>query len=166
MGSELKAEITDLEAIARIIDPHGWETCDRQTARLNEIASSGEPVDPQLYNSAASYTRDSLDKALAILALRRSEPRGDSPLAPEGAPQLGSANMHSGGEASSAPPARMPVADFLWMLLDEIDTASDIAKGDNELYRGIVERLQRRRFEVGSTDGYTVQFQPPAERSR
>lgn len=47
-------------------------------------------------------------------------------------------------------------AQFLWKLLDDIDTASDIAKGDDNYYRGMVERIQRRRFEVGSTDGYTV----------
>lgn len=49
-------------------------------------------------------------------------------------------------------------ANFLWGLLDDIDTASDRAKGDDRTYRKIVERLQRRRFEVGSTDGYTVTF--------
>lgn len=47
-------------------------------------------------------------------------------------------------------------AQFLWSLLDDIDTASDIAKGDDKAYREMVERIQRRRFEVGSTDGYTV----------
>ena len=53
------------------------------------------------------------------------------------------------------------VAQFLWALLDDIDTASDRAKGDNAAYREIVERIQRRRFEVGSTDGYTVTFNHP-----
>jgi hypothetical protein len=52
------------------------------------------------------------------------------------------------------------VAQFLFGLLDDIDTVSDIAKGDNALYREIVERIQRKRFEVGSTDGYTVTFSP------
>lgn len=47
-------------------------------------------------------------------------------------------------------------AQFLWKLLDDIDTASDIAKGDNEAYRSMVEKIQRRRFEVGTTDGQTV----------
>jgi hypothetical protein len=50
-------------------------------------------------------------------------------------------------------------AQFLWGLLDDIDTAGDIAKSDDKTYRDIVERLQRRRFEVGSTDGHTVTFQ-------
>lgn len=49
-------------------------------------------------------------------------------------------------------------AQFLWGLLDDIDTAGDRAKGDDKAYRQIVERLQRRRFEVGSTDGFVVQF--------
>lgn len=50
------------------------------------------------------------------------------------------------------------VARFLWDLLDDIDTAGDIAKADDKTYRDMVERLQRRRFEVGNTDGQTVTF--------
>lgn len=50
------------------------------------------------------------------------------------------------------------IADFLWSLLDDIDTASDIAKADDKAYRTMVERIQRRRFDVGTTDGYTVTF--------
>lgn len=49
-------------------------------------------------------------------------------------------------------------AQFLWKLLDDIDTVSDMAKGDDKAYRAAVERIQRRRFEVGSTDGYVVTF--------
>lgn len=48
------------------------------------------------------------------------------------------------------------VAQYLWGLLDDIDTAGDLAKGDDKLYRALVERYQRQRFLVGSTDGYTV----------
>ena len=47
---------------------------------------------------------------------------------------------------------------FLWGLLDDIDTVSDVAKGDDKSYRTAVERIQRCRFEVGSTDGYSVIF--------
>lgn len=47
-------------------------------------------------------------------------------------------------------------AQFLWKLLDDIDTASDIAKADDKSYREIVDKIQRRRFECGSTDGYRV----------
>ena len=48
------------------------------------------------------------------------------------------------------------IADFLFQLLDNIDTAGDIAKGDMEVYRKIVEREQARRWEVADSDGYTV----------
>lgn len=51
-----------------------------------------------------------------------------------------------------------PAAQYLWKLLDDIDTAGDIAKADDQIYRQIAERLQRKRFAVGSTDGYSVQF--------
>ena len=53
---------------------------------------------------------------------------------------------------------RIAAADFLFGLLDDIDTVSDIAKGDDAAYRTMVERIQRRRFEVADTDGYTVTF--------
>ena len=51
-------------------------------------------------------------------------------------------------------------AQFLFGLLDDIDTASDRAKGDDRTFREIVERIQRRRFEVASVDasGQTVTF--------
>ena len=45
----------------------------------------------------------------------------------------------------------------LWDLLDDIDTASDIAKSDDKLYRGIVDQTQRKRWATGITsDGYTL----------
>jgi len=49
-------------------------------------------------------------------------------------------------------------ARFLFDLLDEIDTIGDIAKEDLRGYRDMVEKVQRRRFDVASTDGYTVRF--------
>ena len=36
----------------------------------------------------------------------------------------------------------------LWKLLDDIDTASDIAKGDDAMYRNLVERYQAKRRDV------------------
>jgi hypothetical protein len=52
------------------------------------------------------------------------------------------------------------VASYLWKLLDDIDTASDIANGDPDVYRHLVQNIQRKRFEVGDTDGHTVVFVP------
>lgn len=49
-------------------------------------------------------------------------------------------------------------ARFLFDLLDDIDTVSDMAKDNDAGYREAVERIQRRRFEVAKTDGYTVEF--------
>jgi len=47
--------------------------------------------------------------------------------------------------------------EFLFGLLDEIDTADDMAKGNCELYRKLVQRYQLRRWETGiTTDGYTL----------
>ena len=48
-------------------------------------------------------------------------------------------------------------ATFLWDLLDSIDTVDDMAKGDDVLYRGIVQKLMERRTEVAkSITGYEL----------
>lgn len=60
--------------------------------------------------------------------------------------------------AATTPSDVQAVADFLFSLLDDIDTASDMAKSDDQAYRAMVHRLHRRRFEVATTDGYTVTF--------
>lgn len=55
------------------------------------------------------------------------------------------------------------VAQFLYGLLDDIDTASDIAKADDSKYRRLVEHIQSRKREaVAECDGYTVTFKTPA----
>jgi len=47
--------------------------------------------------------------------------------------------------------------EFLWKLLDDIDTVSDWAKGNDVAYRRAVERIQKRRWDTGiTTDGYTL----------
>lgn len=55
------------------------------------------------------------------------------------------------------------IAQFLYGLLDDIDTASDMAKSDDSAYRKLVERIQARKREVvAECDGYTVKFKTPA----
>jgi len=46
----------------------------------------------------------------------------------------------------------------LWNIIDDIDTYGDMAKSDDKLYRSLVERRQRQRFEQTgiSTDGYEL----------
>ena len=56
---------------------------------------------------------------------------------------------------------RGAAAEFLFGLLDDIDTADDAAKSDMITYRQMVRKINRRRFEVASTDGYNVTFLPP-----
>lgn len=50
------------------------------------------------------------------------------------------------------------VAQFLFGLLDDIDSVDDIAGPDNGLYRELVRKLHPRRFAVADTDGYTVSW--------
>lgn len=53
------------------------------------------------------------------------------------------------------------VAQYLYQLLDDIDTAGDIAKGDDMLFRSLVERIQTKKGAVvEECDGYTVTFRP------
>lgn len=53
------------------------------------------------------------------------------------------------------------VAQYLYQLLDDIDTAGDIAKGDDQLFRAIVERTQTKKGAVvAECDGYTVTLKP------
>ena len=57
----------------------------------------------------------------------------------------------------TAAQAALQEVERLFGLLDDIDTASDIAKSDNARYRKIVEPLQRKRFDNGiTTDGYNL----------
>ncbi len=50
------------------------------------------------------------------------------------------------------------ISVFLWGLLDDIDTTSDMAKSNDVAYRNRVERIQKRRFEVSTSDGYDIAF--------
>jgi hypothetical protein len=40
----------------------------------------------------------------------------------------------------------------LWMLLDDIDTADDVAKADDKLYRSICQKHQKKRWEILSEE--------------
>jgi hypothetical protein len=40
------------------------------------------------------------------------------------------------------------IAYQLWRILDNIDTAGDVAKDDDEAYRALVEKCQKKRWEV------------------
>lgn len=47
--------------------------------------------------------------------------------------------------------------EFLWSIIDDIDTAGDIAKSDDKLYRGLAEKAQAKRWETGiKSDGYSL----------
>lgn len=49
------------------------------------------------------------------------------------------------------------VIESLWRIIDDIDTAGDIAKSNDVVYRKIVEKRQKERWETGITsDGYTL----------
>lgn len=53
------------------------------------------------------------------------------------------------------------VAQYLYQLLDDIDTAGDIAKADDVFYRKIVERTQTKKGAVvAECNGYTVTLRP------
>ncbi|WP_299663907.1 hypothetical protein [uncultured Ruegeria sp.] len=51
---------------------------------------------------------------------------------------------------------------FLWDLLDDIDTLDDACKDNDAEFRNRVRQVQRRRFEISSSNGYSVTFTRPA----
>ncbi len=49
------------------------------------------------------------------------------------------------------------LVEALWDIIDDIDTATDFAKGSDKKYRVIVEWLQKKRWQLGiTTDGHTL----------
>lgn len=84
-------------------------------------------------------------------------PSSTDSLSPSGGGEMAQPQTASRSPATK-PSDMLETASFLFALLDDIDTASDMAKSDDGAYRKIVERLQRRRFEVASTDGHAVTF--------
>ena len=61
--------------------------------------------------------------------------------------------------ALAEPEQEQPVAivEQLWAIIDDIDTYSDAAKSDDELYRRLVESRQADRWKTGiTTDGYSL----------
>lgn len=50
------------------------------------------------------------------------------------------------------------IATFLWALLDDIDTASDIFKPEKTGFYNYVINKSMARWEVGTSDGYSLVF--------
>ena len=61
---------------------------------------------------------------------------------------------------------RADAAEPLWDLLDDIDTASDVAKADNAAYRRMVEKVQRERFKYADSDGYSLTWKPALQEGK
>lgn len=50
------------------------------------------------------------------------------------------------------------IAQKLFALLDDCDTADDIAKTDDAMFRNLVRKAHEARFLYAVTDGYSVTF--------
>ncbi len=50
--------------------------------------------------------------------------------------------------------------EFLWQLLDDIDTAGDMAKDNDKWYRARVEMIQGKRHQRITSDGYSLFARP------
>jgi len=48
------------------------------------------------------------------------------------------------------------IVGYFYDLLDDIDTVSDIAKDNNELYRNLVEKIQEKKNYYIESDGYEL----------
>ena len=54
------------------------------------------------------------------------------------------------------------IIEKLWVVLDDIDTYSDMAKADDKLYRSLVERRQKDRWGTRiNCDGHKLEFPTP-----
>jgi hypothetical protein len=47
-------------------------------------------------------------------------------------------------------------AEYLFDLLDNIDTVGDMVKADDKAYREAVEAIHKMRFRVATTDGHEI----------
>jgi hypothetical protein len=56
-------------------------------------------------------------------------------------------------------PDALRKAHSLWGLLDDIDTANDMAKGSDGLFRKLVNDIHPKRFQAFESDGYSL-FEP------
>ena len=50
----------------------------------------------------------------------------------------------------------------LWQIIDDIDTYSDMAKGNDKSFRQAVEKKVRERHKILASDGYNL-FTPVSE---
>ena len=50
------------------------------------------------------------------------------------------------------------IARALFAILDDIDTADDLAKDNELLYRNLVRHHHTERFKYATTDGHSVKF--------
>lgn len=57
-------------------------------------------------------------------------------------------------------------AEMLYEIIDDIDTISDIAGGNDRLYRRLAETRIKDRFDFCVSDGPTVKFNSTKERSQ
>ena len=55
---------------------------------------------------------------------------------------------------------------FLWDLLDDIDTLDDACKEHDASFRKRAYAIQRRRYEISTSDGYTVTFRDTPSRDQ
>ena len=46
--------------------------------------------------------------------------------------------------------------EFLWGLLDDIDTVGDMAKDNDKVYRTMVEKIHPKRQQVAESNGYKI----------
>ncbi len=52
------------------------------------------------------------------------------------------------------------IVEHLYMLLDNVDTADDLAKDNDKMYRNLAFRAQKKKNEYIITDGYGIFVKP------
>ena len=103
-----------------------------------------------------------LVKGFILVFARKSTKQEPDPIPPPVEPDTARVTFFTPPGKSSMTHREM--AEFLYSLLDDIDTASDIVKGNDAAYRSLVEKLQARKCETGiASDGHRLIFPEPVK---
>ena len=108
-------------------------------------------------------TRDSFEKVIAEMRERVSSIVGGYVILDEISTWADRLTALQAGAGDARNAARYKFAfEHCYGLLDDIDTAGDVAKDDDKLYRQIVENTHIKRLKFSGSDGYAITIKAQA----
>ena len=140
------------------------------TTRETELERQLSHIVKECEASSTQSKRIQRIKARAEAAINGSDPdfksvgdRRDDKIAHIGQLNMMNAQLQSTIAALEAEVMRLrEIIEKLWVVIDDIDTYSDMAKADDKLYRSLVERRQKDRWGTRiNCDGHKLEFPTP-----